>query len=145
METVKKFLIALPSFPQSKGFNHPTILVKSKNKQDAIALARYLKPGCNIGEIKECKDRNNIAGTLNVETDWDFSLELNGKIYSDEEFSIRITLEELDSIKIMGPHGSPLTGRVEAIETALDAIRTNPRESFSNLGGNRGASWYPSE
>jgi len=59
METMKKFLVSLSSFSQSKGFNNQTILVKAKNKQDAIELARYLRylePHCDIGEIKECKD-----------------------------------------------------------------------------------------
>lgn len=96
-------------------------------------------------ETLEEKYSVDVSGTLFVKTDWDFSLELNGKFYYEEEFSLILTLEELDSIKVMGPYGSPSSGRVEAIETALEAIRAKPRESFSNLGGNRGASWYPSE
>jgi len=50
---MKKFLIALPCFPGSKGFNHRTILVKATGRVDAISLARYLRPHCNIGEVKE--------------------------------------------------------------------------------------------
>ena len=50
---MKKFLIALPAFPGSKGFNHRTILVGAKDKNDAIVLVRHLRPGENIGEIKE--------------------------------------------------------------------------------------------
>lgn len=50
---MKKFLIALPSFPNSKGFNHRTILIKAKDRLDAIELVRYLRPHDNIGEIKE--------------------------------------------------------------------------------------------
>ena len=38
-----KYLIALPTFRGAKGFNHPTILVSAKNKQDAVALARHLR------------------------------------------------------------------------------------------------------
>jgi hypothetical protein len=49
----KKYLIALPSFPNSKGFNHRTILVSATDKNDAAALARHLRPGENIGDIKE--------------------------------------------------------------------------------------------
>jgi len=96
-------------------------------------------------ETLEEKYSGDIAGTLFVKTDWDFSLKINEKIYYEYEFSVQITLEELDSIKVRGPYGSSSSGRVEAIETALAAIRAKPRESFSNLGGNRGASWYPSE
>ena len=53
MKNKKKYLIALPSFPNSKGFCHQTILVSGKDENDAISLARYLKPHSNIGEIKE--------------------------------------------------------------------------------------------
>jgi hypothetical protein len=47
-----KYLIALPSFCNAKGFNHRTILVSAKNKIDAMALARHLCPHDNIGDIK---------------------------------------------------------------------------------------------
>ena len=50
----KKYLIALPSFPNSKGFCHRTILVSAKDKNDAISLAYHLEGNrINIGEIKE--------------------------------------------------------------------------------------------
>lgn len=49
----KKYLIALPSFPDSPGFNHQTILVRAIDKDDAVKLARHLRPFHNIGEIKE--------------------------------------------------------------------------------------------
>jgi hypothetical protein len=58
----KKYLIALPSFPNafndhydydSKGFNHRTVLVSATDKNDAASLARHLRPGENIGDIKE--------------------------------------------------------------------------------------------
>ncbi len=49
----KKYLIALPCFPNDKGFNHRTILVSAINKNDAIALVRYLRPNDNIGDIEE--------------------------------------------------------------------------------------------
>lgn len=47
------YLIALPIFPSAKGFSHQTILVSAKNKNDAIALARHLRPNNNIGDIKQ--------------------------------------------------------------------------------------------
>lgn len=50
---MKKYLIALPAFPRSKGFCHRTILVKAKDENDAISQARYHHPRCNIGDIKE--------------------------------------------------------------------------------------------
>ena len=49
-----KYLIALPSFPNSKGFNHQTILVSGKDEDDAIDLVYHLKGNTvNIGEIKK--------------------------------------------------------------------------------------------
>lgn len=49
---VKEFLIALPCFPGSRGFNHRTILVKAIDLRDAISLVRHLRPHCNIGEVR---------------------------------------------------------------------------------------------
>lgn len=49
----KLHLVALPSFPNSKGFNHRTILVRAIDKYDAADIARHLRPGENIGDIKE--------------------------------------------------------------------------------------------
>lgn len=47
---MKKFLIALPAVRGQKGFCHQTILVKAKDKKDAIA---QVPKGKNIGDIKE--------------------------------------------------------------------------------------------
>lgn len=47
-----QYLVALPIFRGSKGFNHPTILVSAKDERDARALVRHLKPHDNIGDIK---------------------------------------------------------------------------------------------
>jgi len=52
-----KFLIALPIFAGSKGFNHKTILVSGRNKEDAVIraisiLKRKGKSNINIGDIK---------------------------------------------------------------------------------------------
>ena len=49
----KKFLIALPTFPNDKGFNHRTILITAEDKQEAVRIASKLRPNCNIGDIKE--------------------------------------------------------------------------------------------
>ena len=49
----RKFLIALPTFPGSKGFCHRTILVSGTDELDAISLARHLRPNDNIGDVKE--------------------------------------------------------------------------------------------
>jgi len=54
-EGKKKYLVALPVFRGSKGFNHKTILVSAKDENDATALVRHLKPNDNIGKIKEVK------------------------------------------------------------------------------------------
>ena len=51
---MKKYLIALPSYPCKDSFNHETILVSAKNEGDAIDLVRHLKPYVrHIGKIKE--------------------------------------------------------------------------------------------
>jgi hypothetical protein len=50
---VKKYLIALPVFPNSKGFNHQTILVSANNKFESIKIVNHLKPNKFIGDIKE--------------------------------------------------------------------------------------------
>ena len=49
----KKYVVALPCFPESKGFNHQTILVSATDKNDARVIVRRLHPGVNIGDIKE--------------------------------------------------------------------------------------------
>ena len=49
----KKYLVALPSFKGSKGFNHQTILVSAKDETDAIDLVRHLKGAVHIGDIKQ--------------------------------------------------------------------------------------------
>lgn len=48
-----KYLVALPSFAGSRGFNHPTILVRAKDETDARAVVRHLRPNTNIGDIKK--------------------------------------------------------------------------------------------
>ena len=50
---MKKYLIALPAFPNGKGFCYQTILVKASDENEAISIAKHLKPHANIGDIKE--------------------------------------------------------------------------------------------
>lgn len=53
-EKVKKqYLIALPCFPGEKGFCHRTILVRAKDRNDAIDQAKHHHPNSYIGDIKE--------------------------------------------------------------------------------------------
>lgn len=52
MTKMEKYLVALPTLKNSKGFNHPTILVSALNENDARAMVRHLKPSANIGDIK---------------------------------------------------------------------------------------------
>ena len=49
-----KYLVALPSFPNAKGFNHQTVLVSGTDENDAIDSVLHLKGNrVNIGEIKK--------------------------------------------------------------------------------------------
>ena len=50
-----KYLVALPTFKGSLGFNHRTILVSAKNLKDCVNLVKHLKPNDNIGEIKQVR------------------------------------------------------------------------------------------
>ena len=47
------YLVALPSFKNDRGFNHRTVLVSAVDEDEAIAIARHLKPHENIGAIKK--------------------------------------------------------------------------------------------
>jgi putative AlgH/UPF0301 family transcriptional regulator len=50
----KTFLIALPSFPCKKNFNHQTILLSAKDERDAINLLFHLRPHTRyVGKIQE--------------------------------------------------------------------------------------------
>jgi hypothetical protein len=50
---MNKYLIALPSFPFSKGFCHKTILVQANSIEEAVAIAKHLQPRSNVGDIKQ--------------------------------------------------------------------------------------------
>lgn len=52
MDTKQKYLIALPAFKGSKGWNHQTILVSATSETEAIAIAKTKRPHSNIGSIK---------------------------------------------------------------------------------------------
>lgn len=49
---MSSYLIALPVFKGARGFNHPTILVSAKSREDAITQALNHHPKANIGDIK---------------------------------------------------------------------------------------------
>lgn len=81
---------------------------------------------------------------MNFETDWDFSIKFKDKVYSEDEFTIRLSsVEELDEIEVCGPFGSAERADIWVVNEAIKAIKANPNEHFSNLGGNRGVEWVP--
>ncbi len=84
-------------------------------------------------------------GDLLIETDHDFSIELNGILHTSHEINIKISsIDELNSIKIHGPFGTTVfNAKIWEIEDALNKIKANPDCFFDNTGGNRGATWYP--
>jgi hypothetical protein len=72
--------------------------------------------------------------TLEVDTDWDFSLEYKGVVYSDSTFSIKMeSAEDLQHLNLWGPWGStPEEGfSLQAFDEAIEAIKANPNEHFS--------------
>lgn len=109
-------------------------------------LAVSLKTGPDFGCVHHSAKQGTTLGNLSVETDYDFSIELNGTIYTNSEFEITInSIEELNAIKVLGPWGTPSGGKTWEINDALEAIKANPKEFFNNMGGNRGATWYPAD
>lgn len=48
-----KYLVALPCFPRTKGFNSRTRLVSAKDKDEARIIVRHLEPESNIGDVKK--------------------------------------------------------------------------------------------
>lgn len=113
---------------------------------DDTGLNATLKTGPDFGCVHHSAKQGTVLGNLSVETDDDFSLELNGVLYTDSEVQLTIdSVEELNAIKVMGPYGSPSGGKTWEIDAALEAIRANPKEFFNNMGGNRGATWYPAD
>jgi hypothetical protein len=82
---------------------------------------------------------------MNFETDWDFSIKFKDKLYSQDEFTIRLSsVDELDEIEVFGPFGDLLhRSNIWVVDEAVRVIKANPNEHFSNLGGNRGVEWVP--
>jgi hypothetical protein len=52
-EIKNKYLVALPCFPNSKGFCHQTVLVRAEDENDACVVAARLRPNHHIGDIKK--------------------------------------------------------------------------------------------
>lgn len=48
-----KYLIALPTFPNQKGFNCETILISAESESEAYSKAGRLRPNKNLGDIKK--------------------------------------------------------------------------------------------
>lgn len=90
--------------------------------------------------------KQDVIGILQVETDWDFGIVFNGETYAENEFALNVrSLDELRNISYLGSFGSPLSEdtKNDEVKYAIEQILKNPTEHFSNLGGNRGASWFP--
>lgn len=83
---------------------------------------------------------------LRIETDDDFSVEFKGQLLVGHEIELVVRrLDELDTLQVLGPWGSPATMNTKRFEfdEGLTAVRKNPDEPFSNTGGNRGIEWEP--
>lgn len=93
---------------------------------------------------KLTESQQSFKYLLEFETDFDFSVKFRDKLYADTEFSIGINdVKELDELEFLGPFGAPANGVYNCIWDGIQAIRSNPDEVFSNLGGNRGVAWHP--
>lgn len=86
-----------------------------------------------------------MQGKLIFETDWDFSIEYKGKIYTSYDFEIYIeSAQDFDKINFLGPYGSgPTSGKFSEVEEMLQEIRANLEDPKCFLGGNRGVKWIP--
>ena len=98
-----------------------------------------------IKMLKGQNDTNKPIGTLYFETDFDFSVKLDGSLYSDSEFSINIyDIDAIKRIKCYGGFGSCIESKFDPhISDLLDAVVKDPTEIHSALGGNRGVMWHP--
>jgi hypothetical protein len=78
-----------------------------------------------------------------VQTDDDFSVEYNGKMYYDDVWLYLDNVDELDSIVVYGPFGTEFTHDTKCSEffTGIASIKKNPSESYNSTGGNRGVAW----
>lgn len=86
-----------------------------------------------------------MQGKLIFETDWDFSIEYKGKIYTEYDFEIYIeSAQDFDKINFLGPWGSgPASGKFSEVEEMLEKIEQDLKEARCFLGGNRGVEWIP--
>ena len=72
---------------------------------------------------------------LYIETDWDFHVEFKGESLYDQDVSLAITdFSELEEVKAVG-------NKTWEFDQALEAIKKNPTQGYSSLGGNRGVLW----
>jgi hypothetical protein len=85
------------------------------------------------------------AFLLTVETDFDFSFTYRGKLMAGYRIVLQMeSVTDLDNIELRGPFGAPgVPDHRWEFDEAMAAIRKNPDEEFSNLGGNRGVEWLP--
>lgn len=85
------------------------------------------------------------AFLLTVETDFDFSFTYRGKLMAGYRIVLQMeSVTDLDNIVLLGPFGARcLPEKTLEFYEAMKAIRKNPDEEFSNLGGNRGVEWLP--
>jgi hypothetical protein len=86
-----------------------------------------------------------MQGKLIFETDWDFSIEYKGKLYTEYDFEIYIeSAQDFDKINFLGPYGSgPASGKFSEVQEMLEKIKQDLKEARCFLGGNRGVEWIP--
>ena len=86
-----------------------------------------------------------MIGILTVQTDYDFSIEFKGEVYSDYEFTLEINdIKELSEMTILGPfgnHSRSADTKCWEFESGIQRIKNNPSEEFDTTGGNRGINW----
>lgn len=89
-----------------------------------------------------------MIGLLTIDTDWDFGIVVNGENFCNSNFSIAIdSIEQLENIQYLGAFGTPLASdtKLWEVKNGIARILANPKESFSQLGGNRGVRWQAVE
>lgn len=81
-----------------------------------------------------------------VQTDYDFSLELDGVLYTTYEFNLPIkSVADLRRVIVHGPYGSARTSETKCQEwlEAVDYITQNSALYYDTTGGNRGVEYWP--
>jgi len=82
---------------------------------------------------------------LALTTDWDLSVEYQGKIYADNDIELRVSgFKALQNIvdTLRGPFGAKEGGKYYDVKMWLQEIIDDKIEEFSMLGGNREVEWY---